>query len=224
MFSRATINFLENLQVNNNREWFNEHKEEYESKVRTPALMFIEEFKPYLNKLTPHFVAIPKKVGGSMMRPYRDTRFSKDKTPLKTNVGIQFRHQLGKNVHAPGFYFHLSPADCFIGTGIWRPESKALRNIRELIDEAPSAWKKIKSSRALFSEFEMVGDSLINAPRGFPKDHVNLEDLKRKDFMVISPLKRKELYDKNLVEIVAKKYKKTLPLMKFLCEAQQLNF
>ncbi len=224
LFSRKTISFLEQLQKNNNREWFNEHKEEYENNVRTPALDFIEEFKPFLHKLSPQFLAIPKKVGGSMMRPYRDTRFSKDKTPYKTNVGIQFRHQVGKNVHAPGFYFHIGLDDCFVGAGMWHPESKALRNIRELIDQAPSAWKKVKSNKSLFSEFKMVGNSLINQPRGFPKDHPNIEDLKRKDFMVISPIKRKELYDKNLADMVAKKYKKTLPLMKFLCEAQQLNF
>lgn len=224
MFSNKAIKFLKELQQSNNREWFNENKQRYEDEVRTPALNFIETFQPALKKLSPHFVAIPKKVGGSMMRPYRDTRFSKDKTPYKTNVGIQFRHQLGKDVHAPGFYFHISPGDCFVGAGIWRPESKALRNIRELIDQAPSAWKKIKASKSLHSEFEFAGSSLTNPPRGFPKDHPNIEDLKRKDFMVISNLSKAELYDKDLVSIIAKRYKRTVPLMKFLCEAQQLNF
>ncbi|NVJ68100.1 MAG: DUF2461 domain-containing protein [Gammaproteobacteria bacterium] len=224
MFNRNTIAFLENLKLNNNRDWFNEHKEEYESFVRTPALRFIEAFQPELKKLSPYFLAIPKKVGGSMMRPYRDTRFSKDKTPYKTNVGIQFRHQFGKDVHAPGFYLHIATDEAFVGAGMWHPESKALKNIRELIDEAPAAWKKVKTNKSLFSEFEMVGESLTNPPRGFAKDHPNIEDLKRKDFMVIAPLSKKELYDKNIVKIITKKYKKTLPLVRFLCEAQQLNF
>ncbi|WP_251359976.1 DUF2461 domain-containing protein [Kangiella sp. TOML190] len=224
MFSIKTIKFLQALAQNNNRDWFNHHKDEYEQFVREPALDFIELFRPELKKLTPHFVAIPKKVGGSMMRPYRDTRFSKDKTPYKTNLGIQFRHELGKNVHAPGFYFHISPHDCFLGAGIWHPESKALRNIRELIEQAPSAWKKIKSNKALNSKFDFVGESLKNPPRGFNKESPNLEDLKRKDFMLVTKLSRKELYSKDIVSITAKRYKKTLPLMKFLCEAQELNF
>ncbi len=224
MFSIKTIKFLRQLAENNNREWFNDNKESYEANVREPALNFIEAFRPELKKLSPHFLAIPKKVGGSMMRPYRDTRFSKDKTPYKTNVGVQFRHELGKDVHAPGFYFHIAADECFLGAGIWHPESKALRNIRELIDQAPSAWKKIKSNKAFNAEFELVGGSLTNPPRGYAKEHPNIEDLKRKDFIAISAISKKELYDKELVKIVAKKYKKALPLMKFLCEAQQLNF
>lgn len=101
--NKSTILFLKKVSDNNNREWFNEHKAEYEQDVREPALAFIEAFQSELEKISPHFNAIAKKVGGSLMRPYRDTRFSKDKTPFKTNVGIQFRHSVGKDVHAPGF-------------------------------------------------------------------------------------------------------------------------
>lgn len=107
---------------------------------------------------------------------------------------------------------------------MWRPETKALKNIRELIDEAPSAWNKVKTNKALNAEFEFVGDSLVNAPRGYAKDHTNLEDLKRKDFMVVSSLKEDDLYRKDLAKFIATKYKKTVPLMRFLCEAQQVNF
>ncbi len=224
MYSKKTFDFLEQLRLNNNREWFNENKKVYEDIIRTPTLNLIESFKPYLKTLTPHFVAISKKIGGSMMRPYRDTRFSKDKTPYKTNIGVQFRHQLGKDVHAPGYYFHISPEECFIGAGIWHPESKALRNIRELIDQAPGAWNKIKKNKPMNHDFEFVGNALTNPPRGYQKDHPNIDDLKRKDFIVIKDIKRKELYSKGLPQILHKEYKKTEPLMRFLCEAQNLNF
>ena len=77
--------------------------------MRSPALDFITDMGDAIESLSSHFLAIPKKVGGSMMRPYRDVRFSKDKRPFKTNVGIQFRHFQAKDVHAPGFYLHIEP-------------------------------------------------------------------------------------------------------------------
>ena len=108
MFSRATLKFLDELAANNNKAWFDENKPRYESLVREPALDFIEAMGPTLKTLAPHFRADLRKGGGSLMRVFRDTRFSHDKTPYKTNIGIQFRHELGKDVHAPGFYVHLS--------------------------------------------------------------------------------------------------------------------
>lgn len=224
MFNKKLVGFLTELSANNDREWFNENKQRYEDTVRTPALNFIEAFRPELEKLSDHFFAIPKKVGGSMMRPYRDARFSKDKTPFKTNLGIQFKHKFGKDVHAPGYYLHIAPDNIFIAAGVWRPESKALRNIRELIDEAPSAWGKILNDKALNKEFEFSGSSLIKNPRGFDKNHPNIESLKRKDFILVQNLNEEELYSGDVVSKLAKKYKAAQPLMRFLCEAQSIPF
>ena len=128
-FTSDSINFLKKLAKNNDRDWFQDNKADYEDLIRSPALQFIDDMANQLAMLSPHFLAIPKKVGGSLMRVYRDTRFSKDKSPYKTNIGIQFRHEQGKDVHAPGFYFHVEPGDCFVGVGLWRPESKALNKI-----------------------------------------------------------------------------------------------
>ncbi len=122
-FPKTCVPYLKKLAKNNNRPWFNDNKQRYEDAVRTPALAFIEAMGPPLKKqLSPHFLAQPKKVGGSLMRVYRDTRFANDKTPFKTNVGIQFRHELGKDVHAPGFYLHIEPGNCFLGAGICAPK------------------------------------------------------------------------------------------------------
>ena len=119
-FSPATFGFLQRLAANNNRDWFLEHKAEYEARVRGPALRFIEDMADELAAISPHFLALPKKVGGSLMRVNRDIRFGHDKRPYKTNIGIQFRHEMGKDVHAPGFYLHIEKEDCFIGVEIGR--------------------------------------------------------------------------------------------------------
>jgi len=97
MFSKQTMSFLRDIKKNNNREWFEANKERYETHVRSPALEYIEAMAQPLAKISDQFVASPRKVGGSLMRIYRDVRFSKDKTPYKTNVGIQFRHSAGKD-------------------------------------------------------------------------------------------------------------------------------
>jgi len=103
-FEARTIRFLEELTANNNREWFKEHKSRYEEDVLDVALRFIVSMQEPLADFAPRFTAVPTRVGGSLMRVYRDTRFSKNKHPYKTNIGIQFRHEQAKDVHSPGYY------------------------------------------------------------------------------------------------------------------------
>ena len=117
-FRDETIKFLNELAANNNREWFAVNKHRYESLVVDRTFAFIIAMGDELRKISSHFEAIPKKQGGSLMRVYRDTRFSKDKTPYKTNIGIQFRHEAGRDVHAPGYYMHIEPGDVFVGAGL----------------------------------------------------------------------------------------------------------
>jgi len=221
-FTAKTFKFLSDLEKNNNRDWFNEHKQDYEDLVRTPALDLIEDIEKPLQKFAPQFNAIPNKVGGSLMRVYRDVRFSKDKTPYKINIGIQFRHQRGKDVHAPSYYCHLSQAECFIGAGIWRPDGGALKGIREAIDEKPAAWKKAK--RAVKNGFELSGNALIRPPRGFDKAHPLLDDLRRKDFIAIKPVLRRQMYAADLPDWLANQYRTSTPFMKFLCKSLQVPF
>jgi uncharacterized protein (TIGR02453 family) len=114
----ALFEFFRELKANNSKEWFAENKTRYEQQVREPLLAFIADFGLRLPAISPHYVADPRKSGGSLFRIYRDVRFSKDKTPYKTGAGIQFRHERGKDAHAPGFYLHLEPDGCFFGAGI----------------------------------------------------------------------------------------------------------
>jgi uncharacterized protein (TIGR02453 family) len=223
-FSQDSFDFLAKLAVNNNREWFDRHKQEYEEAVRSPALNFIADMGDALQAISPHFLAEPRKVGGSLMRVYRDVRFGRDKRPFKTNIGIQFRHFQGKDVHAPGFYVHLEPKECFLGVGIWHPDAPALGRIRAAIAENSAAWVKVSRDKKFSKTYELAGDSLANAPRGYAKDHPLLEDLKRKDFIAITEFNSKLATSANFKPEVVKSFRSAVPYMQFLCEALELPF
>ena len=220
MFTNNTFKFLKELKADNNRDWFTANKDRYEELVREPALAYISDMADPLAKISPHFIALAKKTGGSMMRVHRDIRFSKDKTPYKTNIGIHFRHAAGKDVHAPGFYLHVEPGDSFIAAGIYHPDNSTLNKVRTLIDEYPEEWKKLK--RRLINDktgFSLHGESLKKAPRGFAPDHPLLEDLKRKHFIAVKPLNQKEITSKSIIKDTTALYKKTAPLVEFICDA-----
>ncbi len=223
-FERKTLKFLKELAANNNRDWFADNKSRYESDVLEPSLDFIATMQPHLHKLSDHFDAIPKRVGGSLMRVYRDTRFSKDKTPYKTNIGIQFRHQVGKDVHAPGYYMHIEPKECFIGIGMWHPESQALAKIRARIVSKPEEWKKAINGRAFKASFELGGESLKRPPRGYSEDDPYIADLKRKDFVAVTQIDEKTITSPDFVKSVAATFRRSSPFMKFLCDAVEVPF
>lgn len=223
MFTHAGFDFLNELSVNNEREWFKANQSRYEDQVRTPALRFIETMQPAILALSPRLTAVPKKVGGSMMRPQRDSRFSKDKAPYKTNVGIQFRHFQGKDVHAPGLYLHIANDSCFLGAGIWHPESKALNAIRRCIDENPNSYKKALAALSQ-SGFNMEGSQLIRPPRGVDKTHPMLEELKRKDFIAIKPITIEQVCSAQFADVCAAEFEQCQQLMRYLCFALDLDY
>lgn len=223
-FTKDTLAFLRDLSDNNERAWFNDNKHNYEDRVRTPALDFIEDVAPRLQVIAPRFRAIPKKVGGSLMRVYRDTRFSKDKTPYKTNIGIQFRHEAGKDVHAPGYYLHIEPGNCFLGAGIWRPDARALGMIRDLIVEKIDKWLDAQNGRHFTQVFALSGESLKNPPRGYSRDHPLIEDLKRKDFIAIKNLTQKTVLSNHFLDDVVGAFDQAQDFMRFLCTALEVGF
>jgi len=224
MFSKATLSFLDELAANNERAWFEANKPRYEALVREPALEFIAAMAPVLAKFAPHFRAEPRKMGGSLMRVFRDTRFSRDKTPYKTNIGIQFRHQLGKDVHAPGFYLHVATDGCFFGAGCWHPEADALGRIRDLVAANPERWFAARDDRKFAAHWALAGDSLSRPPRGYAADHRAIEDLKRKDFIGLAPLSDVEVTTPGLVKLAGARFAAAAPLMKFLCDAQGVQY
>ena len=223
-FSAQTFDFLTTLAANNRRDWFLENKLRYEETVRQPALDFIHDMSTELSMISPHFIALPKKVGGSLMRVNRDIRFGKDKRPYKTNIGIQFRHERGKDVHAPGFYLHIEKDNCFVGVGIWRPDARALGKVRDAIIEKSDAWLSARDNKAFTDHFTLSGDTLKTYPRGYDKHHPLIADLRRKEFIAIANLRQSNITSTTLLPQVANHFSQATPLMHFLCKALELRF
>ena len=188
-----------------------------------PALAFISAMAEPLGEFAPEFLAVPKRSGGSLMRVYRDVRFSKDKRPYKTNLGIQFRHRLAKDVHAPGYYFHLEPGRAFLGAGCWRPAGPALRAIREFLSDNPRGWAKARDGAAR-QGFALAGESLVRPPRGFDADHPAIEDLKRKDFILMRELDPSDLTGPDAVDRIAGDCRAATPFVSYLCAALDVPF
>ena len=223
-FTPKLFQFLRDLEENNDRDWFKAHQTEYEQYVREPALDFINDFADPLKEISEHFVADTRKVGGSLFRIQRDTRFSKDKTPYKPNTGMQFRHKMAKDAHAPGFYLHLQPGECFMGVGLWRPETKIAYRIRERIDGEPALWKRATREKRFTDVFHLGGDSLVRPPRGFDDDHPLIEDLKRKDFIASTRLTQKQITSDSFMKDFTDYSKRGAQFMKFLCDAVGVEF
>lgn len=224
MFSKSTFDFLRELSENNNRNWFEASKARYESAVREPALDFIDAMAPALEKFAPSFRAEARKAGGSLMRVYRDTRFARDKTPYKTNIGIQFRHTLGKDVHAPGFYLHIAVDECFFGAGSWHPETAALAKYRDHIASHTEQWFSVCKDKKLLAHWELWSESLTRPPRGYDANHPAIEDIKRKDFLCLCPVTAAEVTGAGLVKLAGRRFAETEPFMRFLCEALDLAY
>ena len=214
-FSADLFRFLTELRANNNREWFLAHRDRYDADVRDPCLTFISEVGPRLRAIGRHFVADPRPSGGSLFRIYRDVRFSKDKRPYKTNIGVHFPHRGGtKDAHAPGFYLHLEPGESFAGAGLWHPDPAALGKVRDAIVARPHAWKAV-----LASKLPLEGDALRRPPRGYPPDHPFADDLKRKDFVTTVPFTNAQVLSPRFLSVFIKTCRSMSPLLRFLTTA-----
>ena len=219
-FSDEMFGFLRQLKRNNRREWFLKNKERYERVLRQPCLHFIGDFQFKLRQVSPWLKADPKPNGGSLLRIYRDIRFSADKTPYKTNVGMHFPHAGSKeNIHGASFYLHLEPGDeSFLAGGCWHPDPRSLAKIRDAIAWKSDDWKR--ATRGL----KLSGDCLARPPRGYSADHPMVEDLKRKDFIALIEFSDGQVCSPRFMSDVVKSCRKLSPLVRFLCQAVRLRF
>lgn len=217
-FQPALFEFLRALKRHNNRDWFARNKERYLSEVQEPALAFIGEFAAPLHKISGHFVADPRPARGSLFRIYRDIRFSSDKRPYKTHVGMQFTHSTGKDAHAPCFYLHLEPENCFAAGGVWHPDARALTQLRAAIVRDTRQWAKVRRS------IELDGESLSRPPRGYPADHPFIDDLKHKDFVASVPLSEKQICSPKFMRDFVAACRTMEPLVEFTTKALGLKF
>lgn len=215
--------FLEELKANNDRIWFKSNQARFEQTVREPLLAFIAAFEEPLANISSSMLAIAKKSGGSMFRIHRDTRFSKDKSPYKTWAAVQFRHEAGRDAHAPCYYLHLAPGDVFVGAGIWHPDRAALDAIRVLIDEKPAKWVKARDA-VLLAGWDLERDALKRIPRGYAAEHPLADDLRRKDFIAVRRLSEQDVVQSGFLQRYTDLCREPRKLMKFLTEALGLPF
>ncbi|MCL1598250.1 MAG: TIGR02453 family protein [Actinomycetia bacterium] len=226
-FTQGVFSFLRELEDNNNKQWWEANKDRYVHIIRDPAKEFISDFEPRLHNLSDRFLADTRTNGGSLMRPYRDMRFGKDKTPYKTNVGIQFRHEMGKDAHAPGFYLHIEPGRCFAGVGLWSPEPKVARSIREAIYEDPGGWKRATKYVAFTSVWDLdAGEEgkLKRVPREFDEEFPYAGDLRLKSFIAVHKLTQKSVTSREFDVDLARIFKAGSALNAFLCKAVGLPY
>jgi uncharacterized protein (TIGR02453 family) len=223
-FGSGLFSFLEDLRANNDRAWFAANKHRYEEELLEPALAFVEDFAPLLEQISPHFRADARASGGSLFRIYRDTRFSKDKSPYKTNVGIHFRHERARDAHAPGYYLHIGPDEVFGGGGIWHPPTPAATRIREAIVADPERWRRATRTGAFAKRMELGGDALKRVPPWAPADHPFADDLRRKDFFGWARLDEDAVVAPGFLDEYAGICRSLAPLMQLLCDALDVPY
>lgn len=223
-FTPATFNFFRELARHNERPWFHANKPRYEAMVRDPFLRLIADLAEPLAQISPHFRADPRPLGGSLFRIQRDTRFANDKTPYKTWSGARFFHARGREVEAPLFYLQIAPGDCFVAAGLWRPDARTQRRIRDFLVDNPAAWRKAVHSPAFRRRFTLTGESLVRPPRGFDPQHELIDDLRRKDYVAVRALDEATVLGPKLRDTVAAEFARLAPLVDYLCAAIDLEF
>ena len=220
-FRPAALTFLRALARNNTREWFQAHRDDYETEVRAPLAALVEEMDVRFAELAPEIVGDPKR---SLFRIHRDVRFSSDKSPYKTNAACWFYHgDAGRGVGSTtphggaGFYFHMEPGRSMIGGGIWMPPRPTLTRLREQIDEEHRALRRVLNDPKVKRRFGELDDSakLTRMPRGYADDHPAADLLRHQSFTVGRMLGDDELFGPRLPDLLARDYARLVPLVRW---------
>ncbi|WP_461376490.1 DUF2461 domain-containing protein [Cloacibacterium normanense] len=209
----STLQFLRNLEKNNNREWFNENKTLYQE-AQQDVISFVEKLIEEMADFDEEMGKLEAKK--SVFRIYRDTRFSKDKTPYKTNFGAGLG--MGKGNKISGYYLHIEPGKSFLAGGVYKPEPSVLKTIRQEISAFGNEFKVILEQDEFRNYFRglSVEDKLKKVPQGFEKDDKMAEYLKLKHFIVTHPVSDEQLLSENAFKEFAKIFKAMKPLNDFL--------
>ena len=213
-FPREALTFFRDLKKNNTREWFDPRKEIYETKLKAPMAELVQAINVELASLAPDHVADPKK---AIYRIYRDTRFSKDKTPYKTHIAANFHHRLLDKHAAAGLYFAVSHESVDFGGGIYMPGPEQILEIRTLLAERHAEFTKLTGSkgyRALLGEVQ--GDQLTRAPKGFAPGHSAEALLRRKQWYWYVQLEPEIALGAKLFPELKKRFAALMPAIDFL--------
>lgn len=214
MFQKA-IPFLAELEANNNKEWFTANKARFEAEVQNPALEFVEQCGDWFEAAGLPYRAEPKKSGGSLSRIYRDSRFSDDKRPYHSYQFMYFLHKaFPKKVPGPVLGIRMDHEGIGMGAGLYGGPTPVLNQIRDHIIANPEGWKSATKG------LELWGDSLKTAPKGYPKEHPLIEDIRRKAFMASAPITRKE-FETDMLGTFQNRIPTLFPFVDFLAEALQ---
>jgi uncharacterized protein (TIGR02453 family) len=214
--NKETLNFLSTLEINNNREWFNENKHLYlEAKanvenVVNEIISEVAEFDQSVERL---------EAKNCIFRIYKDTRFSKDKTPYKNNLGASLVEKGPKTLNYAGYYIHLEPGKSFLAGGVYMTEPKNLRAIRTAISSESETFLKILNKKSFKDILELQGTKLVKVPQGFEKEDPMGDYLKFKQFTVFHPLSDADVLDQDFVMNTVKVLKEIYPFNRFLNEA-----
>lgn len=215
MLQSTTLKFLKDLQKNNNKPWFDEHRKQYDT-AKADFFGMIEKLIPAIAKFDGPIGRLAVKE--TVFRINRDVRFSKDKSPYKNNMACYF-NQAGKNGLGAGYYLHIEPGKSFAAGGIWVPEPAVLAGIRQEIDYNFADWKKIienKNFKKTFVDGITSNDILVRPPKGYNENNPAIEFLKMKSFIVRRGFTDADLQGKNFVDEVAKTFNTMKPLIDFL--------
>lgn len=218
---KQTLSFLNQLKNNNNRDWFEKNKNQY-LEAKTEFETFVDQLLAGIRKFDK---AISPDLKGKdcVFRIYKDVRFSKDKSPYKTNMGASMNPGGRKSLVA-GYYFHLESGGSFLAGGVYMPEPATLQAIRQEIDYNPEPLNKILKSAAFRRYFKGLDedDKLKTMPKGFEKEHPQADLLKNKHFVVSHYFSDKELLDKKLIQETLAGFKAMLPLLLYLRAATKV--
>lgn len=217
-FPKEGIAFLKKLKKNNNREWFAEHKSDFEEFVKFPMQCYIASLQPHFAGFALKFDVHPKR---SMFRIYRDTRFSKDKTPYKTHVAAHFvLRGKPKGFEGSGYYLHIAPGEVFLGGGIYMPDNDQLKKIRKALAEHSKEFLAIVNKPSFKKMFGAInGQKLSRPPKGFEPNHPMIEWLKMKQFFTGIDMNEEVCYKKDFAVKIANYCKELAPLVNFLNKA-----
>jgi uncharacterized protein (TIGR02453 family) len=220
MLQPATIKFLKDLKKNNNKPWFDANRKRYEE-AKVDFANFIQQVIDAHGKKDKTIAAIKAK--DCLFRINRDVRFSKDKSPYKTNFGASINKGGKKAFSTAGHYFHLEPGQCFVGGGIYQPMPEELRKVRQEIDYNFKDFKKIigyKKFKSLYGDLDKSAEySLSRVPKGYEPDNPAAEYLKLKSYIAFVPLKDEELTSKTLVKKATAAFETLQPLIDFINES-----
>lgn len=213
---KPILSFLKDLEKNNNRDWFQEHKKTYDASKKT-VLELIQNLINEIAKFDPSLDGIEAK--SCLFRINRDVRFSKDKSPYKTNFGA-LMGSAGKKTEGTGYYLHIKPGQNFIGGGIYMPQPERLAAIRQEIDYNPDSLIKLINSKDFKDTFgEIQGDALKTAPKGYPKDHPNIELLRFKSYYVMKEFNDQEVVSADFFNHAIQTFKKAYKFNQYLDQA-----